>query len=380
MDGFSRYVLRQLLIGTIFVTTALTGVLWLAQSLRFVELIVNRGLSAGTFMYLIMLLLPNYLVMILPIALFTVVVFTYAKLTTDRELVVMRSVGVSPLQLAKPALCLALIVTVIGYALNFSLLPSSYRMFREMQWDLRYNYSHVLLQEGAFNTVTNGVTVYVRERSKDGQLLGIFAHVRRDGKEPETWMADRGALVQGDEGATVVMFNGSRQTVGKNTQQLEIIYFDRASLALDQVRAQDIVRHREPRERTVAELFNIREDRYVAPSDYGKFTIEAHRRLTVPLSSIGFTIVAVVCLMSGRFSRGGQPRAILLAVGIVVTLLLTTMALENLAARDLNLIPTLYIVASLPIAVGMVALTRPSRGRQAGGLAGAAATGDTSEA
>lgn len=370
MDGFSRYVLRQLLIGTIFVTAALTGVLWLAQLLRFVELIVDRGLSAGTFMYLIMLLLPSYLVMILPIALFTVVVFTYSKLTTDRELVVMRAVGVSPLQLAKPAITLALIVSVIGYALNFSLLPSSYRMFREMQWDLRYNYSHVLLQEGAFNTVTNGVTVYVRERSKDGQLLGIFAHVRRDGKEPETWMAERGALVQGDEGATVVMFNGSRQTVGKSTNQLEILYFDRAALALDQVRANDIVRHREPRERTVAELFNIRNDRYVAPFDYGKFTIEAHRRLTVPLSPLGFTLVAVICLMSGRFSRGGQPRAILLAVGIVVALLLTTMALENLAARDLKLIPTLYLVAALPIVLGLFALARPTRQRARADMAG----------
>jgi len=370
LDGFSRYVFRQLLIGTIFVTTALTGVLWLAQSLRFVELIVNRGLSAGTFMYLIMLLLPNYLVMILPIALFTVVVFTYSKLTTDRGIVVMRAVGVSPLQLAKPAIALAVIVTVIGYALNFSLLPSSYRMFREMQWDLRYNYSHVLLQEGAFNTVTSGVTVYVRERSKDGQLLRIFAHVRRDGKEPETWMAERGVLVQGDEGATVVMFNGSRQTVGKSTNQLEIIYFDRAALALDQVRANDIVRHREPRERTVAELFNVRDDRYVAPSDYGKFMIEAHRRLTVPLSSVGFTLIAVVCLMSGRFSRSGQPRAILLAVGIVVVLLLTTMALENLAARDLKLIPTLYMVAGLPIVLSLFALAKPRHKRARAGMAG----------
>ena len=166
------------------------------------------------------------------------------------------------------------------------------------------------------------------------------------------------------------MFNGSRQTVGKSTNQLEILYFDRAALALDQVRANDIVRHREPRERTVAELFNIRNDRYVAPFDYGKFTIEAHRRLTVPLSPLGFTLVAVICLMSGRFSRGGQPRAILLAVGIVVALLLTTMALENLAARDLKLIPTLYLVAALPIVLGLFALARPTRQRARADMAG----------
>ena len=88
MNGFTKYVLRQLFVGMILVTSGLTCIIWLSQSLRFIEMIVNRGLTAGMFVYLTMLLLPNLLVIVLPIALFTVVVFTYSKLITDRELVV----------------------------------------------------------------------------------------------------------------------------------------------------------------------------------------------------------------------------------------------------------------------------------------------------
>ncbi len=79
MNGITRYILRQLVIGMLLVTAGLTCVIWLSQSLRFIEMIVNRGLSAAQFFYLTFLLLPNFLSIILPIALFTIVVFTYTS-------------------------------------------------------------------------------------------------------------------------------------------------------------------------------------------------------------------------------------------------------------------------------------------------------------
>ena len=51
-----------------FFLLALTGVIWLSQSLRFVDMIVNKGLSAGYFLYLSSMVLPSVLSIILPIA------------------------------------------------------------------------------------------------------------------------------------------------------------------------------------------------------------------------------------------------------------------------------------------------------------------------
>ena len=44
MTSLDRYILRQCLSMMIFVTVALSAAVWLAQSLRLVDLIVNRGL------------------------------------------------------------------------------------------------------------------------------------------------------------------------------------------------------------------------------------------------------------------------------------------------------------------------------------------------
>ena len=61
------YVLRQLGFGLVAVTGGLVALIWLTQSLRFVELVVNRGLSFRVFLQLTSLLLQNFVAIILPL-------------------------------------------------------------------------------------------------------------------------------------------------------------------------------------------------------------------------------------------------------------------------------------------------------------------------
>jgi len=348
----------------LLVSAILTGIVWLMQSVKFIDMIVNRGLTAGTFFYLTMLLLPNFLTIILPIALFTVVVFTYAKLIGDRELMIMRAAGLSQFALAKPALILALIVMAAAYALNLYIVPQSYTKFRDLQWDIRFSYSHVLLREGAFNQVTDGITVYVRQRTNDGQLLGILVHDQRDPDKPFTLMAAKGAMVETDEGARVVMFEGNRQAIDKATNKLSILYFDRYVFDLATTSTAAEVRYREPRERNLHDLLNIKtlgED--LDPRDFGKFIVEGHKRLTSPLAALGFTLIGLACLISGSFSRRTQTRQVVLAIALMVALQGSALGLENLIAKNLALTPLLYVHAILPIVLGYVFMVRTQRYR-----------------
>ena len=169
-----RYMLRQLVVVAALVTLTLTLAIWLTQSLRFVELIVNRGLSLHSYLYLTLLLLPSFLSLMLPVSLFTAVLFTYNKLITDSELIVLRAAGLGPFQLARPALLLASIVVLMGYVLSLYLLPWSYRQFKDLEFNVRTDYSAVLLKEGAFNNISAGITVYIRSREPDGELQGIL--------------------------------------------------------------------------------------------------------------------------------------------------------------------------------------------------------------
>src|SRR5437870_11503477 len=116
MKRLDRYILRQCFGVMIFVTAALSAAIWLAQSLRLVDLIVNRGLSIEVFLYLALLILPRFLDIVLPIGAFIAVLFIFNRLTSESELVVMRAAGLGPLALARPVFILA----AIGFAMLMS--------------------------------------------------------------------------------------------------------------------------------------------------------------------------------------------------------------------------------------------------------------------
>lgn len=361
MNSYTRYVLRQLFAGMILVSAGLTCIIWLSQSLRFVEMIVNRGVSAGTFVYMTMLLLPNFLTVILPIALFTIIVFTYSKMVTDRELVVMRAAGVSQFGLAKPALIITLLTLIFGYLLNLYLLPESYRAFRLLQWEIRNTYSHVLLKEGAFNPISDTVTVYIRERSPDGQLLGILVHDERDPVAPVTLMAERGALVDTGKGPRVVMYNGNRQTIGANAK-LSILYFDRYVFEVPTSTESISDRFREPRERSMSELVNLEDAEGVNQLDWGKYKVELHKRFVTPLLGVGYAMVGLACLLYGPITRRSQTMRIVTAVSIMIALQGLALGLENIIAKKLVLMPLFYVLAFLPMLAGTIMLMRHPKG------------------
>jgi len=347
------------MVGMVLITLSLTCIIWLSQSLRFIEMIVNQGVSTATFIYLTILMLPSFLTHILPVSLFCIVIFIYAKLTSDKELVIMQAAGKSKIFLAKPGVILSILVLIFTYILNLYILPESYRKFRELQWEIR-NYSHIIFKEGTFTDIA-GVTVYVRERSSDGQLLGILAHDKRDPNKTETWMAAKGALIETSTGSKFVMFDGNRQAIDPETRQLSILYFDQGILDLKDLGSNSgatIIRHREARERPLKELLNASKIIDISPKNIGKFTVEAHKRLSSPLTTLGFALIGLACLLNTGFSRESQTKAIIISGLIVASLLVSALGFQNFAARNLTLVPLIYFHAFTPIFVAGYFLLR----------------------
>lgn len=358
---------------TIFVTFALTFAIWLTQSLRLIDYIVNRGLPASTFLTFVGLLLPSFLGIVLPVAAFVAVLFIYHKLAMDSEMVVMRAAGLSQMQLARPALLLAVLVTLTVYSISLYFLPATFRQFKDLQNDFRNDISAVLLQEGVFTALNKDITVYVRERSADGELRGILVHDTREAGKPVTMMAERGALVPSEAGPRVVMENGNRQQIDRGTGRFSLLYFDRYTIELNDFGEMSRSRWREPKERFLSELLwpgenqNDRRHRQ-------ELIAEGHHRLVGPLYTLVFVLIGVAALLAGEFNRRGQAKRVLVAVACVAALEGLSLALHDLATRSAAAIPAMY--AAVLISGGLslyVLLHRPARRTPSTALGEAAA-------
>jgi len=341
MTAITRYILRQLVAVTVIVALTLICAIWLTQSLRFLELIVNRGLQLSTFVYLTLLLVPSFLNVVLPIALFTAIMFVYNRLSIDSELVVLKSLGLGPGALANPALLIGGTVVVVGYTLTLYFLPLSYRSFKDLEFNIRSDYTTILLREGAFNTVSDGITVYIRSREPNGEMFGLIVHDNRQRERPITLMAERGTLAFTEEGPRVIMTNGNRQQVERGTGKLSLLYFDRYSVELGGLSQKQDGRWREPRERFMNELWNIDE----SPIDRqfsGRLRAEFHNRLVAPLHALAFVLMGLAALLPGDFNRRGQNKKILVTIVLVVALQAGAIALNNVIARTPSLFPIVY--------------------------------------
>jgi lipopolysaccharide export system permease protein len=352
MRRVDRYILGQLAIGLIAVTLGLALLVWLTQSLRFIELVLDRGLGLLVFLELTSLLLPSFFAVILPITTFMVILSIYVRLSSDRELTVMRAAGLSQWQLARPALLIAGIATALGFLLQAWLVPLAHGAFRVWQFEIRNQMAAILLQEGVFSSVGENLTVYVRERTRDGTLHGILVHDSRERGAPATVIAEEGRLVLTPTGPRVVLLNGVRQQLEAGREgeapRLSTLSFAENSIDLASGGRPEERRNRDARERSIGELLSPDPDERLAPRELRRFRAEGHQRLAAPLTTLSLALIALAVALGGEFRRQGGLSRILLGTGLVVAVLAAGLAAGNLAVRDNHFIPLIWLQAVGP--------------------------------
>jgi lipopolysaccharide export system permease protein len=356
MATLDRYILHQCFGVMIFVTATLSAAIWLAQSLRLIDLIVNRGLSADVFLYLAILILPRFLDIVLPIGAFIAVLFTFNRLITESELVVMRSAGLSHVALARPVLVLAGIAFLILMSLSVYFLPASNRAFKDLQFEIRNRFVASLLQEGTFTTISDKITIYVRSRDDRGELTGLLIN---DGRNPEkqvTIVAERGAFVDSPSGARIVMVNGNRQQFDPETRKLSVLTFDSYTLDLKSLQDAPVVRFREAQERFLKELFSPPPD--IEGPLRQSFIVEGHQRILGPVSALSFSLIPLACLLPGELNRRGQLKRVLLAIALAFLFELLDLGVNNIASQTAAVVPLMYVTTLLPFALGFGILLR----------------------
>ena len=195
---------------------------------------------------------------------------------------------------------------LLGYLNTIYLMPASFREFKDLQREFRSELSSLFLQEGVFNPVVEGITVFIRERSESGQLFGIIIHDERVPEEPVTMMAEQGAIVTSDKGPRVLMVNGNRQEVRADDGRLSLLYFDRYTFDLSALNKTEIDLWREPRERFLNELF-FPADQAQKIYNYRELRMEGLFRLSSPLLYLAFTAIGLGAVAQWRLQ---SPRAI----------------------------------------------------------------------
>lgn len=348
MRILNRYIAKQIIVGFLLISFSLLAMLWLTQSLKFVEMVTRQGLPVYLFVQMTSLLMPRIFNILSPIALFVAVLFVYNRLIADRELVVMQSAGISPWRNAQAAIFVGILLSIFGvYVINFT-IPQAEQKFRELEWRVRNNLTQSVFREGEFTTLRNGVTVFIDKHEGDGSVSGIFVS---DESKPElkvTLTAEKGRIVQTPKGPRILFINGVRQELNKKTNKFNMLSFSRYSAEFNSG-AGAKRKEQTVREKTFLELINASKDKSLSAQDVRKFTVEGHRRILYPFFNLVLALLACTGLLICNFNRRGQTKIIAAEVICMIVVSGNDLALTNLAGRSLYFLPMLYANCLVPL-------------------------------
>ena len=209
----NRYFLRQLIAIFVMLLLILTGLAWMMQIMSMMKFLLKYGIDVGSFLGLTALMIPFITSIIAPFVCFIAVIFVYNKLIGDNEITVMAASGLSPKQIARPALVLGTVLTILNLMLSVWIVPYSQALFYDTQWNLKYGMAHMKLQESAFTEISDGLVVYV-DHVSGHDLAQVMLSDMRDENAPSMIFAEKGKLVSTARGLSLVMTNGSLQTSG----------------------------------------------------------------------------------------------------------------------------------------------------------------------
>lgn len=362
MQLITRYLFKQLVLSTLAISFVLTFIIWLTQSLRLLELIVNGGAPLKLFGMLLILTVPKFLEIIMPIALAISILFVYNKLTMDSEIVVMQSVGTSYKRLVQPAILTAVLVAVTVFGMSGWLTPLANRELDRLKDVIKSDYTTVLLREGVFNTIGNDTTIYIADRKGTSNLSGIMIHSTRDKDAPPTTiLAERGGVITRDNKPFVVVYDGMRQQFNPKSGVVETLSFDEYSLDISALDKRAINPWIDADERVLPDLFASAYSPDLNPALAQKFIAEAHNRITRPFLALALSLIALSCLLSGQFNRRGQGKKIITAVILLILVQGANLGLVNYATQSFIGVIGLYVIALVPPFIAYQVLSAQDR-------------------
>jgi lipopolysaccharide export system permease protein len=364
MRILSKYVFRQAVSSFLLILCSLTGVVWIALALRQFNVVTSQGQDTWMLIKMTSLAVPNLMAIIAPFSLLIGALQTLNRLNTDSELIVLSAAGSTVWTVARPLLLLAVLVSIFLALVAHLAQPWSMRTLRDYLVQVRSDLLTQVIQPGRFSSPEQDLMFHIRDRSADGQLLGLVMHDTRDKQQSQTYLAEHGDIVKQDETAYLVMSTGHIIRRSDADGPPQIIAFDKYVVDLDRFEPQDSGSGElKPRERYWSELVHPAADSTLYKNNSGQFRAEIHERLVSPLYPLAFAFLIVAFVGQARSTRSSRMQSLVLTFLIGAGCRMAGLALNSAVSRNPAMLAALYGVPLGAIAVSLVMIKRMDRQR-----------------
>lgn len=358
MLKLQSYILVQIAKAVIFATVTIVLVASSLYSQRYFTEVVEYGVPFTVFLWLILCTMPLLMVVVIPVTLCAGIIFVYAKMSADNEIVALRACGIGQFTLLLPALVVGIAATAASYSMTLYFIPVSTQTLRVLQSQIMDMGLEPLLRERTFNTFGPSLTLYFRSRSPDGAMQGVLIQDNRNASASVAIVADSATITRSGEVYAIRFRNGNLQQRERDSGGISAVYFD--SYVLEINIAQIFPRAAAARpsvwEYHLRDLFDPPPELRNDPEQINEMLAEGNQRLASPLMCLTIVLVVGATMFIGQYRRHGDRLRFVLIGAFVAALLIAYQVTIIAAAHRPILLPLIHLMVWIPATLSLTAL------------------------
>lgn len=337
-----RYLARELSGTLAAVTIVLVMIMMSGRLIRQLAAAADGEIPLEVVFFTLLLRLPSFLEMILPLALFLSILLTYGRLYADSEMTVLTATGFSDRQLLGYTMIPAVVLMIAVGTFSLLLSPMGAQKMEDIYDKQAQLTEFELLAPGRFQSAPKGNRVTYTEslNSEKTQMNNVFI---ADGNT--LLLARRGTQYVSDESGArfLELHEGRRYDLTPGSAELKILDFERYGVKI----ADEPAERRQLRKDAVAtpDLFGSQDPKHQAQLQW-RFSLI----LMVPIVTLIALPLSKVNPRQGRFARL-FPAILLFMIYISLLIAMTGMIEKRSLSPDIGLWPLHAIYAVIAVAL-----------------------------
>ncbi len=289
-----NYVLKEFLSAFLISVFVLTFVMILGNLIKVAELIITKGVSLMIAGKLFFFMLPFLFSFVLPISTLSGVLLSIGRLSSDNELIAIRSSGVNLSKILLPLLTTGLILSLFLIILNNEIIPLSHHKSRQTLMEIGSKNPTAALEAGTFITAFEKFIIFIYHI--DGNK---FSNIRiyepqGENKPPRTIIAKKGEFILLPEKKMLKLklIDGTSDEINpKNPENFYKLNFKTYFMNIDFKKEESKKVNKKSKDMTLQELREQRYDFQEKGIDTAPLLTEIYKRSSLAFSCLVFVLI-----------------------------------------------------------------------------------------
>lgn len=230
------YILKNTAV-PLFATLGISALLLLLEKmLSLFDFVINQGGPIDIVWQMLGNLMPQYLTLVIPLAMFLGVLLAIRKFALSSELDAFLSCGLSLHRLLLPSVFIAVVLLIINVVVVGFVQPYSLYAYEELIFDVRSGALGAAIKSNEFTNLGEGLTLRIEESQDSGrELLDIFAQKEDADGHIFSVSAKKGSFYASPDQKYIILrlFDGTLIDFDASQNRPRILNFDMHDLPLE---------------------------------------------------------------------------------------------------------------------------------------------------